>query len=64
MRFERTVQRTNITSLAAATGIVVFVAWMASFALPHDSIFTRDLQASPAAASASPAQVPATAAPS
>jgi len=32
-------QKTNITSLAAATGIIVFVAWMATFAAPPDSLY-------------------------
>jgi hypothetical protein len=56
MRSERTeLQRTNITSLAAATGIVVFMAWVASFALPHDSLFTHDLQVAPPSVSAAAA---------
>jgi len=40
-------QKTNITSLAAATGIIVFVAWMACFSIQHanNSIFTNDLAA-------------------
>jgi hypothetical protein len=55
MRYDRTdLPKTNITSLAATTGIVVFVAWMACFAIQHDSIFTHDLTASPPAASAAP----------
>ena len=44
--------KTNITSLATTTGIIVFVAWMACFSIQHanNSIFTNDLAAgSPAA---------------
>jgi hypothetical protein len=42
-----TSRKTNITSLATATGVIVFVAWIASFTAPRDSIYAPPASPSP-----------------
>jgi hypothetical protein len=59
MRYERTeLPRTGITSLAATTGIVVFVAWLVCLAIQHGGLVAHDLTVSaPVAPAAHQAQV-------
>jgi hypothetical protein len=50
MRYARSEQpKTGIGSLAATTGVVVFVTWLVSMAMQHDGLFTHDLTLSPPA---------------
>jgi hypothetical protein len=46
--------KTNITPLATATGVIVFVAWMATFSAPRDSIYAPPASPSPIVQRATP----------
>jgi hypothetical protein len=50
MRYARSEQpKTGISSLATTIGVVVFVTWLTSMAMQHDSLFAQGPASSPPA---------------